>query len=175
METTIKKLNKQQLLSSYDETISELVKLLSTFDQETLNIVPFEGSWTAGQVGEHLLKSGIVITQILKGNKQRTERPIDANEKQLESIFLDFSNQTKAAEAVMPSEDPKEKKNLIAGIKTQMEAIRRLAEASDLSLTYTDFPFPNLGEMTFWEWINMINFHTKRHIYQIKNIRKALN
>jgi hypothetical protein len=46
------------------------------------------------------------------------------------------------------------------------------AESMDLSLTCTDFPFPTLGEFTRWEWITFIIYHTKKHIFQIKNIYK---
>lgn len=175
METTTAKQNKQELLFSFDEIISELIQLISSCDEQELNTIPFEGSWTAGQVGEHLLKSGFLINLILKGNTRTAERPIAENVKLLEDIFLDFSRKSKAAEGVRPSDAPKEKKSLVENVKAKMDEIRQVAEAKDLSVICTNFPFPSIGDLTRWEWINMIILHTKRHVYQLKNIRRTLS
>lgn len=121
MTTTTEKLNKQELLTSYDETISELLQLLSSFDEQKLNTVPFEGSWTAGRVTEHLLKSGIAIAQILKGNTRPTEGPADEKAETLEIMFLDFTKKLKAAQNVMPSEEPKEKEKLTIELKAKIK------------------------------------------------------
>lgn len=91
MNTTTEKLNKKELLASFTDTSSELLQSLSSFKDDELNIVPFAGSWTAGQVGEHLLKSGSGITQILLGNTQATERPQDEEVESIAAIFLDFT------------------------------------------------------------------------------------
>ena len=51
MNATTGELNKKELLSSFDDTTAKLLHALSLFNEEELNTVPFEGSWTAGQVG----------------------------------------------------------------------------------------------------------------------------
>lgn len=174
MNVETKELNKKELLASFDNTTSELLQTLSSFNEEEFNTVPFEGSWTAGQVAEHLLKSGSGITKLLSGNTKPTERPIDNNVEVIESIFLDFTKKAKSAEAIWPSDEPKEKEKLIGTLKATMEHIRETADSMDLSLACMDFPFPTLGEFTRWEWITFVICHTKKHIHQIKNIYKKI-
>jgi len=174
MNIVTKELNKKELLSSLDETSEELLQTLSLFSETELNMVPFEGSWTAGQVGEHLLKSNPGIAKIISGNIQLTERPADEKVEFLKSIFLDFTKKAISAKSIWPSDLPKEKHKLISDLNETMDDIKLKAESMDLSLTCTDFPFPTLGEFTRWEWITFIIYHTKKHVFQIKNIYKKI-
>ncbi len=56
-----KKMNTNKIHKEIDETFAELQRLISSFDQEQINIVPFEGSWTAGQLAQHVIISGSVV------------------------------------------------------------------------------------------------------------------
>jgi uncharacterized protein YndB with AHSA1/START domain len=166
-------LNKNELLRSLKNTKVELLQALSLFNEEEFNTIPFEGSWTAGQVGEHLLKSAPGIIKILLGNTEPTTRPVDEKVKTLEFIFLDFTKKAKSSKSIWPSDDHKEKEKLIGDLKAIMEEIENTL-LLDLSPTCTDFPFPTLGEMTRWEWINFVMCHTKKHTWQIQNIYKSI-
>ena len=64
----------KEILSELDATLKKLYDVLSSFNQETINTVPFEGSWTAAQVGEHLRKSYDGVVQLLKGKNIPTVR-----------------------------------------------------------------------------------------------------
>ncbi len=174
MKSTIQQLDKKELLSSLEDTARELVQALSLFDEKELNKVPFEGSWTAGQVGEHLLMSNPGIVKIISGNTQPAERPADEKVEVIEAIFLDFTKKAKSAQAIWPSDEPKEKEKLISNLKETMDDIKLKAESMDLSLICLDFPFPTLGEFTRWEWISFVICHTKKHIFQVKNIYKRI-
>ena len=44
----------KETLRDFENTNVELLQLFSSFNQEQINVVPFEGSWTAGQLAEHL-------------------------------------------------------------------------------------------------------------------------
>jgi len=174
MNIAVKEFNKQELLSSLEDTTREVVESLSLFNEDELNMVPYEGSWTAGQVGEHLLMSNPGISKIISGNTQPTERPADENVEILKLIFLDFTKKAISAKAIWPSDMPKEKEKLIPDLKKTMDEIKSKAGSMDLSLTCLDFPFPTLGEFTRWEWVTFIIYHTKKHLYQIKNIYKKI-
>lgn len=174
MNSTTEELNKKELLSSFDDTTTELVNALSIFTAEELNTVPFEGSWTAGQVGEHLLKSNSGIANLLMGNTQPAERPLNEKVELIESIFLDFTKKAKSAQVIWPSDEPKEKEKLIGSLQATMDNIRQIADSKDLSLICMDFPFPGSGEFSRWEWVTFVICHSKKHIYQIKNIYKII-
>ena len=42
-------MNRQQLSVDINETFEELAGLVSTFQQDQINVIPFEGSWTAAR------------------------------------------------------------------------------------------------------------------------------
>jgi hypothetical protein len=158
----------------FDEAMSELVKTISSFSPEQFNTIPFEGSWTAGQVAEHLLKSNAGIQIVLHGNTKSTERNSVEKVKTIKAMFLDFSIKMKSPPSIIPSEEPKDRERVLNKFKTFEEDIKQVMNTADLSRTFTDYPFPQLGEFTGFEWICFAVCHAKRHTWQMKNILKAL-
>lgn len=165
---------KEQLITDFNETTEELLETISSFDEKEFNKIPFEGSWTAGQVGEHLFKSESNIPNVLKGNSKATERNPFEKTAIIEMVFLDFSKKLQSPEFILPSDEPKNKEDFIKGFERTRKELRNLIETSDLTRTFTDFPFPQLGEFTGWEWICFAVSHSKRHIRQMKNIAEKL-
>ena len=161
--------------TEFDEATEDLLETISAFSPEQFNVIPFEGSWTAGQVAEHLLKSHSGIPKILRGNARPTmERKPDEKVKTIRSIFLDFNTKMKSPGFILPSGEAKDKELILDKFKTKTAEIRKLMDTADLAQTFTDFPFPQLGEFTGWEWICFATCHAKRHTRQLKNILKML-
>ncbi|MCF0040940.1 DinB family protein [Dyadobacter fanqingshengii] len=163
------------LLDQLDNTTKNFLEAIDAFDENEINEVPFEGSWTGGQVVEHILKSESGLPDMLLGDYADTQRPVDANIAEIEHIFLDFSTKMKAPDFNVPSNGPHNKAELVAAFQKEREEIRKVAAEHDLSLTATAFAFPGVGKLTRWEWLNFVVCHSKRHIYQLKNIRKKLS
>jgi hypothetical protein len=161
-------------IKELDETAKELLDTIESFSQEQFNTIPFEGSWTAAQVAEHLWKSESCIPKVVEGNSRpTTERQGDEKMGTIKSIFLDFTSKYESPEFILPSNERKEKEDLLNALKNGRADIRALTITKDLSRTFTDFPFPQLGEFTGWEWICFVVCHSKRHIRQLKNIYAA--
>ncbi|MCF2490663.1 DinB family protein [Dyadobacter sp. CY347] len=163
------------LLDQLDNTTKNFRKAIESFDEDEINEVPFEGSWTAGQVVEHILKSESGLPEVLSNNIAETQRPVDANIPEIEHIFLDFSTKLKAPDFNVPSDGPHNKAELIDAFAKEREEIRKVAAEQDLRLTANAFEFPGIGTLTRWEWLNFVVCHSKRHIYQLTNIRKKLS
>jgi hypothetical protein len=157
-----------------DETTEDLLGTISFFSPEQFNTIPFEGSWTAGQVAEHLLKSESGIPKILRGNTRPTDRPPGEKVETIRSIFLDYTTKLKSPDFILPSNEAKDKEIILGKFKAKMAEIRKMMDTVDLSQTFTDFPFPQLGELTGWEWVCFAICHAKRHTRQLKNIFKSL-
>lgn len=158
-----------------NEASSDLLKIISSFSQDEFNKVPFEGSWTAGQVSEHLLKSFSGVPDALMGNTIPTERDPTEKEPALRSIFLDFSTKLESPDFILPSIEPKQTTKMAAELEETFIKLQNIISKEDLSLTCTDFPFPGLGELTRYEWICFVTYHAKRHTHQMKNIYSKLN
>ncbi len=70
---------KIDLLIHISNTKSELLHVLNQFGQQNINTVPFEGSWTGGQVAEHVLKSLSGAVGNTTGAVRPTERDPEEN------------------------------------------------------------------------------------------------
>lgn len=164
----------KELIKELNDTYAALLQTLQVFPDDQIDTVPFEGSWTAGQTAEHIIKSGLGIEHFLRENTAPTDRPIDKNVGTLRSVFLNFDIKMKAPDFIVPV-GTVHKKDMQA---KQLEAIRKeLVEAAaelDLSPTCLGFDVPGIGYLTRLEWISFNIVHTQRHTQQLKNIYKAL-
>lgn len=165
---------KNDLQRKITSTREELLRALELFNQENINSVPFEGSWTGGQVAEHILMSVSGILETVQGPAKATERNPEEHVKQLGDIFLNMDIKMKSPDFIIPSDDLKEKKTLSIALGSTLDRIKQVAENDDLSVTCTRFDMPMLGPLTKLEWISFASFHTRRHIQQLKNIAHHL-
>ena len=165
---------KNDLQYEITNTKEELLRALDLFDQENINIIPFEGSWTAGQVAEYILMSISGILETIKGPVKPTERNPEEHVKQLGDIFLNMDINMKSPDFIIPSDDPKEKTALSAALGSTLDGIKQVAGNGDLTVTCTRFDMPMLGPLTKLEWISFASFHTRRHTQQLKNIAHHL-
>lgn len=162
------------LLGEMEITLKELKEVLSSFRDEQLNVVPFEGSWTAAQVMEHLLKSyGVVET--VNGEVKETERPPDENIEDIKATFLNFDVKFDAPEFILPSGRSFKKEELLSALENSTAELCEVIKTLDLSKTCLDFSIPQAGEYTRLEWLHLALYHTQRHIRQLKNIHEKLN
>jgi hypothetical protein len=165
---------KEKLILELEETTNDLLAALSLFTQATFNKIPFEGSWTAGQVAEHLFKSESNIPRVVTGNSKETKRDPFEHVHTIQKIFLDYTIKMQSPEFILPSDEEKNKDLFIKRFEGTRKELRNLTETRDLYRTFTDFPFPKIGELTGWEWICFAVCHSKRHIRQMRIIAEKL-
>lgn len=158
------------ILTEVRQTGTRLIDTIQCFTDEELNRIPFQGSWSAGQVAEHLLRSESGLPLILRGTSRPTEGSPEENVEEIRTIFLDFTTKMQSPEFILPSEEPKNKAELVDALKANRRLILELASATDLTRTFTNFPFPGIGMLTGIEWLCFLNCHTIRHTRQIRNI-----
>jgi hypothetical protein len=159
------------LTGRFTSVIDELTTLLSSFTTEQFNSIPFEGSWTTGQVATHLLKSYSGAPAFLQGPVKETKRDPAQHVGPLHQLFTDHTRKIKAPAFLLPEEKTYNKAELINSIKAISGQIAEAVRDSDLSETCMGFALPTIGEMTRLEWIHFIILHTERHIHQLKNIK----
>lgn len=158
-----------EVLNKFDKTTGELLELLSSLTEEQLNIPPFENSWTAGKLGDHLYRSYNVM-QILTGTVEDTDRAPDEKLPEIEKLFLDLSIKMDSPKEILPSTKPIKKDTLIDGLKERIASQRNIILTKDLSKICKDFEIPEYGPFTRLEWIGFNTVHTQRHVHQLKNI-----
>ncbi|HEY0897884.1 MAG TPA: DinB family protein [Sphingobacteriaceae bacterium] len=157
------------LSKEFDHIALELIQLLSSFQEEELNSVPFEGSWTAGQVGDHLLKS-YQIVRLLARESEASQRQPDQKVELIKKVMLDFETTRQAPEGVAPSFEPVNKESLLNSIQKCREQFKEVIATTDLHQTVSGFVLPQFGEFTKLEWVYFSLYHTQRHIHQLQRI-----
>ncbi|MGC4103555.1 DinB family protein [Ferruginibacter sp.] len=158
------------ILVAIDETTNELLQTIALFNDEQFNRIPFEGSWTAGQVAEHIYKSEYGIPMVWQSRGVPAGRPADEKAATIRSIFLDFTIKMQSPGFILPTDEPKEQAVLYDTIKINRDSIASLAGSIDLNTLFPDIPFPQIGELTGLEWATFLVCHSKRHTRQLKNI-----
>jgi len=164
----------KELQSDINKTFKELGEIISSFDEDQINLIPFEGSWTAGQVAEHILLSVSGFEKTLNGSVAETERAPDALKDKIKASFLDFTTKMKSPDFIIPAEKNYEKDKLTKTLENFRGKINLAMETMDLSKTCLAFELPVLGFLTRLESIYFILYHTQRHIQQLKNIYQKL-
>lgn len=165
---------RKELIIELEETSKDLFETLSLFTQDEFNKIPFEGSWTAGQVAEHLFKSESNMPKVLSGSSEETERDPFQHVDLIRKVFLDYTIKLQSPEFILPSNEPKNRDEFIEGFKKTRHELTNLAATLDLNRTFTSFSFPQLGNLTGWELVSFAVCHSKRHIRQMKIIAEKL-
>ncbi|MEP6512401.1 MAG: DinB family protein [Parafilimonas sp.] len=161
----------KELFASLDDTASELLKLISSADEKTISIIPFEDSWTAAQLAAHVTKSNQAIAQALNMQGKTAERNPAERAQELKAIFLDFTTKFQSPEFILPAQDTYQKETLIADFKKSIEQLKEMSTKADLSEIIS---VPAFGEITKFELLYFVLYHTQRHIHQLKNIFKII-
>ncbi|WPP53034.1 DinB family protein [Catalinimonas niigatensis] len=164
----------EQLLFSIKNTADKLIRILSSFEQEQINVSPFKGSWTAAQVADHLLKSDTGVVEVLYGKVKETQRQPDEKVSELRDLFLNFTIKMESPVEILPSDQPQQKEKVLQALETRMETLYEAAAILNLAESCVSFAFPGSGFLTRLEWLSFFVFHTQRHTYQIENIFQTI-
>ena len=161
--------------AEFNSTFENFYKLISSLTEEQINTVPFDGSWTAGQLARHVFKSYAGFLQAINGPIKPTDRnPIELNEKS-KSLFLNFITKMKASPFITPEEIQYKKEELLNSLKGIHNKLFDSAQKLDMSMTCTLFEIPTFGYLTRTEAVYFVMYHTQRHNQQLKNIIEKLN
>lgn len=152
------------------ETFKKLNETLSSFSDEEINTVPFKGSWTPGQVVQHIILGNSGYPELFAGNTKPTIRKYDEHVKELEGIFLNFNTKMDAPDFLKPEAKNYNKNALTLSLLKIESDLLNAAENNDLTVTCLDFQVPGFENFTIYEWINFALVHSQRHTHQLQKI-----
>jgi hypothetical protein len=150
------------------------VQELRLIESDQINLIPFEGSWTAGQLAQHMIMSNGAFAELLNGPVEETDRDPGELIEKIKSTFLNFDRRFESPEFITPPQAYYNQEQVISSLENIREKIDQAIEGLNLSKLCVAFELPVLGYLTRLEAVHFINYHTQRHIHQLKNIRKAL-
>jgi hypothetical protein len=158
------------LLQRFHTTTQQLTELIKKFDHETFNHKPADDKWSAGEVTEHLLIFDTRMNQILEDATHPTDRNISEKMEEMFPKVSDRKNKIDAPKFMIPSPGIKSSEELLEKIMAERDKIFKAIEEKDLSLHSKQFPHRFYGEMTAYEWLNLVDLHTKRHLEQLDEL-----
>jgi dihydrofolate reductase len=161
------KLNIVALNNSVNLITSTFLELVESFSQEELNKIPFENSWTAAQVGEHVMRSNIGIIKSLRQPGKTVSRAIDEGVQPLKDLFLNFEKKLQSPQFILPTRQIYDREWIITHLKT---SVLELGDTATAVNYYEAIDHPIFGEITKYELLHFVIYHTQRHIHQLTNI-----
>lgn len=165
----------EKLLPDFTAAAGTFTGVLKTVPGEVFNRVPFEGSWSPAQVGDHVLKFLNGIKAALELPQAEPGRAPDAHEPVLREIFLNFERKAKAPAFVEPATGHIDKTALLNALEETTGALNtRIGDGRLLTLC-AGAPFPTLGDMTGMEWVLFGNYHLQRHTRQLEQMQPFLS
>jgi len=162
---------KEEVYTQYENAAAEFTGLISSFSQKEINAIPYEGSWTAAQVGVHVLKSNKSIAQALNMEAQPADRSPDERVGELKAVFLDFKTKLKSPDFIIPEPGNYKKETLSADLDKSIDELKSLSKKVSLSGTIRHVAF---GDITKLELMHFVVYHTQRHSHQLKKILESV-
>jgi len=168
---TTKTLDINETLSATTDAISELTDLMLSVDENKINTIPYDGSWTAPQLLRHVTKSINGMTKAMHMDAKPAERNPGERIEELKKIFLDFSKKLTQPDFIVPEELIYEKRSSIEELNKSFNRFKERADNANLDDLIEGLP---LGPITKLEIIHFVLYHTQRHLHQMKKICEAL-
>jgi len=158
------------IFTEIDNVLADMIKTLSLFSEDEINTIPFEGSWTPGQVAQHIIMSDSGFANLLNGPVKDTDRQPDEHVEQLKAIFLNFDIKMKSPDFILPPAIDYKKEELLANLGEIKNQLSQFDQTNDMTKTCLGMELPTMGYLTRWEAATFIIVHTKRHVHQLGNI-----
>ena len=123
-------------LLEFEATIADLSKTIDSFQEASLNAIPFPGSWTPAQVIDHInLANNLMLELINNPGKESYRNPME----KVELYTSLFSGKEEAPDFILPSSQPITKAELLSKLADTNAAIINAINTTDLSLIPLDF------------------------------------
>ena len=165
----------EKIIREANETLSALEHEFSKFDAPQINEVPFEGSWTAGQLAEHLVLSNSGFLEVINGPVAETDKPADLMVTEIRKDFLNFNVKYDSPKEIYPEDRTYNQPELLKNLKQIRQGVSDAIIGLDLTKTCTAYELPGYGFLTRLEAIYFVIYHTQRHVHQLKNIYNELD
>ncbi|MES2005763.1 MAG: DinB family protein [Bacteroidota bacterium] len=157
----------------FGRTTEELLQLISKFTDTGFNRKPTEDKWSAAEVAEHLLIFDTRLNKILETTTEATERAIEEKVATIAARVSNRNNKIDAPPFLLPSPGSKSVADLVEKIRAERLLIVKAIEEKDLALYSKEFPHRLFGELTAYEWINLVDTHARRHMEQLLELLAA--
>lgn len=164
---------RKEMQQELESTVKEVKDIIASLDEESLNKIPSEGSWSAGQVVQHVSKVNKSFGRLIHGECTGTERLADDKVDLLRQTFSDLTAKREAPERVRPEERTFTKEELLKALEETTATIVSSIQTLEMDKTCTLFEMPRYGYLTRTEAVWFVIYHTQRHVKQLERMQET--
>lgn len=163
---------KEELTNQIDATFNNLINTYTSIAEPKVNVIPFDSSWTAAQLIQHLILSCSGFEKLLSGSESEADRPFDQNVANIKLMF-ESPEKMQSPKEIDPHLKPYDQQRQLNKLHELSVAIPSAVAKCNLAALATSFKFAE-GYLTKYEAAYFLVYHTQRHIKQLENIAKYL-
>ncbi len=164
-------LTKEELFLSIDDAVAHLSRLAASLNEKDINQIPYQDSWTAGQLLRHVTKSTNGMAKAMLTESTPAERDSSEKVHELRKTFLNFSLKMQSPEFIVPENEIYQQKNSIDELNSSFKKLKDNNSVQDMNDLVEGLPF---GPTTKIELLHFVLYHTERHLHQMRKICEAL-
>src|SRR6187402_902016 len=153
-------MDKEKIAIEVDETLNRFIQLMTSVDEDVINVVPFADSWTAGQLAQHVFLVGSTFADKLYGPVEISTRNFNEKSANIIAVLSNFDVVYDAPASVVPPSINYDKEDLINNLMHIRSALKNGANTLDLTLTCHQFDVRGFGILTRLEALNFAIYHT---------------
>jgi sporulation protein YlmC with PRC-barrel domain len=159
------------LINNIEQVSDTLVQLLQSVNERNFNQKPGHDKWSIAQVADHIRLSNNSVAKALA----LAGKPVDRNPGErigeLKNVFLDFQTKLQSPDFIVPSKDIYDQKLLLKDLQASIQLIRERMYEDNLDELINH---PAFGDISKFEILHFVLYHTQRHLRQIKEIVATL-
>jgi hypothetical protein len=159
------------LINNIEQVSDTLVQLLQSVNDRDFNQKPGPDKWSIAQVADHIRLSNNSVAKALALKGKPVDRNPGERIGELKSIFLDFQKKFQSPDFIVPSKDIYDPKQLLKELQESIQLIRERMYEDDLDELINH---PAFGDISKFEILHFVLYHTQRHLRQIKEIVATL-
>lgn len=153
----------QQLTEAFDH----FIKPFSGLSNETVNDKPKQGSWTIGQLAQHVV---LATSGVPDGSTKPANRKMDQLEQEIIATFTNQEVKFTSPEPLEPEKKQYDRDQLLKQLERNKLTLINVLKEKELSELCLDMELPVWGYLTRYEWIKLITYHTERHVRQLEKL-----
>lgn len=159
------------LINNIEQVSDTLVQLLQSVEERHFNKKPGADKWSIAQLAEHIRLSNNSIAKALALKGKPVDRNPGERVAELKKVFLDFQTKYQSPDFIVPTRDIYDPELLLKDLQASIQRIRERMYEDDLDELINH---PAFGDISKFEILHFVLYHTQRHLRQIKEIAANL-
>lgn len=157
----------QEIINRIESQTNELINIGNYFSTEMFNEKTESGKWSIGQVFEHLYLCDKTFKNVLTGPESICHRQTGLHLEHIKSSLSDHTIRFIASDMYSPSDGHQEKHRILQDLSDLRKEILSIIREKDLELICKLTKHPEYGYLTGREWVQIMIYHTDRHLHKI--------